>query len=183
MDQPATPLAAWRRKIIKATKAARDNAPTTAKALHLRSKRTWIVSGLLLVVLALAAFAWHMESMPPTHGSSAMPTNPAIEARWGVRVTQIGMTADGGMVDFRFVVLNPDPALNMMLDVNKLPVLVAEDNGTVLNSTAQMGDDHYLNVGQTYFLLFRNSGGAVQSGSYVTVRFVGNLELRHVLVQ
>ena len=131
-----------------------------------------------LAALALIGILIARASAPP----SGMPTNPAIEARWGVRVTQIGVTADGGLVDFRFVVLNADKALDMMLNVNNLPVLVDEDSGTTITSTVPMGDDHNLHVGQTYFLLYRNAVGAIRPGSQVTAKF-GNLKLEHVIAK
>lgn len=131
-----------------------------------------------LAALALIGLILARVTAPP----SGMPTNPAIEARWGVRVTQIGVTADGGLVDFRFVVLNADKALDMMLNVNNLPVLVDEDSGTTITSTVPMGDDHNLHVGQTYFLLYRNAVGAIKPGSQVTVKF-GNLKLEHIIAK
>ena len=143
--------------------------------------RRWrLAAGVLVVVVALAV-VW-LASGWLSRPSSVMPTSPAIEARWGVRVTQIGVTADGGMVDMRFIVLNPDKALDMMQDVNKLPVLIAENSGTVINSSVARAARHDLNPGQTYFLLYRNTEGAIQHGTLVTVKF-GNLELQHVIAK
>lgn len=161
------------------TMTQRARWPTSRR---LRSaKSSWIKPAGVIGALAAVALIGLMlarASAPP----SGMPTSPAIEARWGVRVTQIGVTADGGLVDFRFVVLDADKALDMMLNVNNLPVLVDEDSGTTITSTVPMGDDHYLNVGQTYFLLYRNALGAIKPGSQVTVKF-GNLTLKHVIAK
>ena len=79
-----------------------------------------------------------------------MPINSAIEDKWVVRVAQIGVTADGGLVDFRYITLDPDKALAMVQDIKILPVLVAEDSGTVVNSAAMMAEEHNFNPGRTY---------------------------------
>ncbi len=140
-----------------------------------------VVLSLLLVAL-VTGIIWSTHQTSPTY-SATVPTNPAVEAKWGVRVTQIGVTADGGMVDFRFVILNADKAADMMLNVKNLPVLVDEQTGTKLTSTVEMGDDHSYNVGQTYFMLYRNTEGVVHSGSPVTAQFVGNLTIQHILAR
>jgi len=142
-----------------------------------------LIAALLLVLVGGAVMAYRARAaVQPGRPAASMPINPAIEQRWGVRVKQIGVTADGGMVDFRFVVLDADKAFEMMQDVNNLPVLIAEDSHTVVNSTAAMAARHDLNVGQTYFLLYRNTRGAVKSGTAVTVKF-GDLQLEHVRAQ
>ena len=137
-----------------------------------------------LIIVGVAAFLL-ARGWPAAHPSpigNAMPINPQIEAQWGIRVTQIGVTADGGMVDFRYIVLDPDKALAMQQDVNKLPVMIAEDSGTLVNSTALMTAKHTLSPGGTYFLLYRNTKGAIKPGTPVTVKF-GDLTLEHVVAK
>jgi hypothetical protein len=145
---------------------------------------TFGILPVVLIIVGVTAFllARGWPAAHPAPISSVMPFNPAIEQQWGVRVTQIGVTADGGMVDFRYVVLDPDKALAMQQDVNKLPVLVAEDSGTLVNSASLMGAKHTLNPGETYFLLYRNTKGAIKSGTPVTVKF-GDLTLEHVVAK
>jgi hypothetical protein len=142
----------------------------------------WVALGALAAALIGIGFVWHLVAASHASVNGPVPTSPAIEAKWGVRATQIGVTADGGMVDFRFIVLDPDKALTMMQDVNNLPVLVAEGSGTIVNSSVQMAAKHDMNPGQTYFILYRNADGAIQHGTPVTVRF-GNLELQHVIAK
>src|SRR6476659_2303428 len=111
---------------------------------------TFSLLPVLLVVVGVAAFllarGWPAAHPAPT--SNIMPSNPQIEQQWGVRVTQIGVTADGGMVDFRYIGIDPDEALAMQQDVNKLPVLLAEDSGTLVNSASLMGVKHTLRPGE-----------------------------------
>ena len=130
--------------------------------------------------MARLARGWPAAHSAPT--VNMMPISPAIEAQWGIRVTQIGVTADGGMIDFRYIVLDPDKALAMQQDVNKLPVMIAEDSGTLVNSTALMTAKHTLNPGGTYFLLYRNTKGAIKPGTSVTIK-LGDLMLEHVVAK
>ncbi len=142
-----------------------------------------------LTALALAAALLLLSVVfvivaPPAPSSAAgsIPTSPAIEAKWGIRIAHVAVTADGGLVDVRFVVLDPDKALDMMQDVNNLPVLLPEGTSAVVGSVAQMAARHDLNPGQTYFLLYRNPAGALRPGMRVTVRF-GDLTLQHVAAE
>ena len=84
-------------------------APTTIDAR--RPSRTVLaalavaVSTIVLVlVIARMAGSSHPDGLVP------MPLNPEIEARWGIRVTQVAVSADGGLIDFRFLVLEPENA-------------------------------------------------------------------------
>jgi hypothetical protein len=145
---------------------------------------TFSLFPIVLLVIGVAAFligrGW--SAPQPAPAANTTPVNPQIEQQWGVRVTQIGVTADGGMVDFRYIVLDPDKALALQTDVTKLPVMVAEDSGTVVNSATLMAHKHTLNPGETYFFLYRNTNGAIKSGTPVTVKF-GDLALEHFVAK
>jgi hypothetical protein len=109
-----------------------------------------------------------------------MPTNPAIEAAWGVRITHIAVTADGGLIEMRFLVLDSDRALAMMQDVANVPILKIEGTDLTIRSAALMTAKHAVAVGRTGFMLYRNTQGAVTPGTSVSVVF-GDLELQHVV--
>lgn len=111
-----------------------------------------------------------------------MPISTAIEDRWGLRVSEVRVTADGGLVDFRFFVIDPDKALGMLSDLKNAPVMIAESNGALINSTALMAHKHGLRAGQTVYMLYRNTGGALKRGGFATVVF-GELRLEHVPVK
>jgi hypothetical protein len=145
---------------------------------------TFSLLPIVLIIVGVATFllARGWPAPHPLPIANVMPINPAIEDRWGVRVSQVGVTADGGLVDFRFVVLNSDKALAMLDDLKNTPVLVVEDSGEIVNSTALMAHKHTLNPGETYFLLYRNTHGAIKSGTPVTVKF-GELSLEHVIAK
>jgi hypothetical protein len=52
----------------------------------------------------------------------------------------------------------------------------------LVNSYALHGLAHNLTPGLTYFILYRNTRGAIKPGGLVTVKF-GDLQLEHVPVQ
>jgi len=139
-----------------------------------------------VAILAAAAVALGLltvasiRSAPPP--GSSVPVNAVVEARWGIRVSQVAMTADGGMVDFRFLVLDADKAWEMMQSPENLPVLRVEATGTMIVSTSSMAARHDLTPGRTYFLLYRNTAGAVRPGSIVTVIF-GDQRIEHVVAR
>lgn len=149
----------------------------------LRTSPTPILGAASLVLLfaALLAISASLRSVPPT--PAAFPTNPQVEAQWGIRPTLVAATADGGLVDFRFVVLDPEKASLLLGTEANLPVLRTEDRGTLVNSAAAMaGGRHDYNAGQTYFLLYRNTNGAIRPGTPLSILF-GDLRIEHVVAR
>ncbi len=132
-----------------------------------------IVSGVLWGVL-FSAKTDEVKQLAP------VPTSSAIEDKWGIRISQIAVTADGGMVDFRFVILDPAKAFGMMSDTSTMPILATEDSKVYINSAAMMPPRHSLTAGTTYFLLYRNTKGAIKPNTPVTVLFNDELKLEHV---
>ena len=150
------------------------------RATSRRPLRT--VAAVIVGAAVLALVAVILSTLRPAPaGDVTVPTNPAIEAKWGIRPTQIAMTADGGLVDFRFIVLDADKAANLMSDPANLPVLRTEDSGVLVDSTQTM-IQHTFDVGRTYFLLYRNPGGAVRPGTPVTILF-GDLKIERVIAR
>jgi hypothetical protein len=97
-----------------------------------------------------------------------------IEDEWGIRIIHVALVAEGGLLDLRYQVTDPDKAYDLFDAVETIPRVIAAD-GTEM----AMNDDphtHNLEFGYQYFFLLRNIGGAVEPGSYVTVA-VGDVEL------
>ena len=109
-------------------------------------------------------------------------TEDGLVEKIGVKIVSVAVTGDGGLIDFRFQVVDPDKA-NAVHDVNNPPTLVDEATGLVVNSLL-MGHAHNgpYTAGQTYYLIFENPGNIVQSGNKVSV-LLGNAEVDHVLVK
>jgi hypothetical protein len=110
------------------------------------------------------------------------PTSLAIEERWGVRVTQLAVTADGGMIDFRYQVIDPNKSIALADNPQALVQLIAEDDGSEIKATLPMPHKEDQVVGGTYFVLYGNTKGAIKPGRPVTI-VVGGLRLEHVIAQ
>lgn len=136
-----------------------------------------LVGALLAVVLALAA-GWGAARWTTRVAEPGVPSSPAVESAWGIQVTSVTTTADGGLVDLRFVVLDPGKAAAAMDGRDVAPRLLVGDDDVVLfpSMTLHRG----LTVGHSYFLLYRNTGGLVRPGHEISV-LVGELRIGHVV--
>lgn len=137
----------------------------------------WLLIGLAACAAAgLLALRLGSGPLPAT-----TPINPEIEARWGIRITQVGVTADGGLIDVRYIVLDADKALGLLTEESNFPVLVDEGSGHLIRSAALMTAKHNVAAGNTSFMLYRNTRGWLAAGGRVTIRF-DDLRLEHVPV-
>jgi hypothetical protein len=122
-----------------------------------------------------------------TFGSGpAVPTSPLIEQNWGIRVTNVVLLADGGLVAIRYQVVDPakDGKLHSGGTAN-LPVLIDESTGREIRTTAALMHVHYADGGvngKSYSILYGNSGGALHTGAAVTIKMADGTSLRHVTV-
>jgi hypothetical protein len=164
------------------------NADTATSALPPRLTQrplVWLLTAVALIAIAAAAVVLlRPDASSPAVVAPSMvvpaPASPAIEARYGIRVTQIGLTADGGLLDLRFVVI--DAARAEQLSHGGVHMrLVVEDGNHLLDSEAMAPHGGALHVGSAYFSLFRNDGGLLGHGSRVTL-LVGDLRLEHLVV-
>lgn len=138
----------------------------------------------LLVVLALflTAGVLVLVNQARTTPVNQDGVEAAIEDRYGIRITMLAVTAGGGVVDFRFRVIDPEKANNYMHGpYNALPVLIVEKDGTRIEPRPHTHHVDY-QFGRTYYTLYRNPGGAVESGTSVTV-VLGDLLLNNVVVR
>ena len=77
-----------------------------------------------------------------------------VRAHTGIDVTLLGVTAGGGMIEFRYQVVDPDKASLVLHDDSKRPVLVAEDTGKTLAMVSRPHSHKAeLKLGGTYFFL------------------------------
>jgi hypothetical protein len=103
-----------------------------------------------------------------------------IEDQWGVRFMHVALVAEGGLLDVRYQVTDPDKAVYMFDEVENIPRVIAS-NGIEL----AMNDDphtHDLEFGFSYFFLLRNVDNSVKEGDQVTIK-VGDTELPYFEVE
>jgi hypothetical protein len=149
----------------------------------------------LLVVIAVLGFRTMMQSQAAVQAPAAaagaraaFPTNGTIEDRWGVRFTAVNVLADGGVLEVRYIVLDPAKGGRLnSANLSDLPYLKAEDTGKEVRGYSLMFHLHANHVpnevdGRNYSLIFGNSNGAIHSGGTVTLTLADGLRLEHVPV-
>jgi hypothetical protein len=109
-----------------------------------------------------------------------MPVSEEIEDKFGVRFTFLAITADGGMVELRYRVVDEDKAANFGHYTETAPMIISEDTGDIIDVTIMGLHNHRVEPGRTYYVLYRNTGGVLASGRPATIA-VGDLELKHVV--
>ncbi|MDH3294208.1 MAG: hypothetical protein OER95_07790 [Acidimicrobiia bacterium] len=137
----------------------------------------------LLLVGGVAAKAFWPEKKVDVRAGTTLVTAEGMAARYGINVTLIGVTAAGGLIDFRYQVVDPDKANPIIHDVGLLPKLVVEDTGATLALTSlphHSGTE--LELGGTYFFLFANANNAISRGALVTL-VIGDARLEHIVAQ
>ncbi|MFM8319394.1 MAG: hypothetical protein ACKOC5_00650 [Chloroflexota bacterium] len=169
--------------------AGQTAARHAADGRHARRPGWALAMALLLLAGGLAAlWASGWTALPAgrdhsdaAHPGAAQPGGPYVtmdelEARYGLRVTLIGVTAAGGMVDFRFRVTDAAKTAALFASHQGMPSLRVLDRDVTVS--APDGSPHMLTFedGKVYYFLFGNPSGAVQPGSLVSVS-IGDLQL------
>jgi hypothetical protein len=133
------------------------------------------------MLIAGAIFGWRiLTASRQEWAPGTMPVSEEIEEKFGVRFTFLAVTAEGGMVELRYRVIDEDKAANFGHYTETAPMLVSEDTGEVVDVTIMGLHNHRVEPGRTYYVLYRNTGGALKSGRPVTIA-IGNYELEHVV--
>jgi hypothetical protein len=153
-----------------------EEAPRRARyrrILNIALATAVLLFGGLVVVRGPAQVAHHT---PP-----AVPRSSAMEKLTGVRFSRVVVVGDGGLVTAFYVVIDPEKATQFQADRDHPPHLAAEkrDGGTSRASIMRAG--HLMRAGQTYYLVYQNTRGAIRSGETISIRY-GGVTLRHVPV-
>ena len=75
------------------------------------------------------------------------------------------------MIDFRYKVIDADKATKWIKDAALMPHFENETSGVMLNHPGGMAHSPTLLPGRVYYMLYGNSGGALQPGDAVAVKF------------
>lgn len=102
-------------------------------------------------------------------GSSQRISAKELEELYGLRITLIGVTAGGGLVDLRFKVVDADKAELLFKDHENMPVLIPEGSKVRLGLPGRHSTDYV--TGKVYYMLYGNANGVVQPGKPVSVAF------------
>ncbi|HSJ53697.1 MAG TPA: hypothetical protein VLC52_08085 [Anaerolineae bacterium] len=135
----------------------------------------------LVVLVGAALAAWSLKAAGTTEWvPGTMPDSPEMEEKFGVRFSFLAVTADGGMVELRYRVIDEGKAANFGHYSETAPMLISEDSGKIVDVTIMGLHNHRVEPGRTYYVLYRNTESAIQSGRPVTIA-VGDIELEHAV--
>ncbi|HEY0451576.1 hypothetical protein [Actinophytocola sp.] len=137
---------------------------------------------ILLVAAVIAVLVWQMAPTAEARKPYQVPQDPAMESSLGIRIKQIAVVGDGGLVEVRYTVLDGQKASRFQNNTHHPPVLRSERRSGDVYRTALMKQGHQLRPGQTYYILYLNNHNTVRSGESVEVT-AGNTHLRHVPVR
>lgn len=118
----------------------------------------------------------------PGRSAPAYISADTLEDLYGIRVTLIAVTAAGGLVDWRFKVVNAEKAQSMFQDGARLPVLEVQGAGVKLSLPDKAFQGVSLEEGKVYYVLLGNTGGVVKPGSPVSV-VIGNLRVEPIIAK
>jgi hypothetical protein len=122
------------------------------------------------------------DARPQAVAVAPLLSQAAFQHRSGVRIVRVAVSGDGGLVDLRYRVIDPNAATS--IHDKARPPQIVDERTKVLVSELLMGHAHRgrLKAAQTYYLIFNNPGNLVRRGSRVTVQ-LGAARVAHVPVQ
>ena len=122
------------------------------------------------------------SASPPPNWQRPSVSTSGLAERSGVRLVRVAVTGDGGLLDLRYQVIDPNKAVAVH-EAKTPPAIIDERTGLVLNRLL-MGHAHHgqLKPAVSYYLIFENTGNWVRRGSEVTV-LLGNAQVEHVVVK
>lgn len=152
------------------------------------TRRRVLQAGLLgaAVALQLAGCASSQQVAAPEDAEDALRQT---EARYGIRIAGLQLSAAGSMLDFRYRVIDARKAAPI-LDPKMQPYLLDEARGArlgvpvtpVLGRIRQTSRNNKIHTDRTYFIMFGNPGKALQSGDKVTL-LLGQLKITDLTVR
>src|SRR6476659_4489560 len=142
---------------------------------HLRTAVAICAIGAVAAAAALLLSQRGSASAAPAAGRPSPAAIAAIQERYGVHFTMLGLTASGGMLDLRFVAVDAGKVEQLGHHGTKIRPVI-EHTGRTLNAEQMPPHVGKIHVGSQYFALLRNVGNALHQGDLVTV-VVGKLAL------
>lgn len=151
-----------------------------SRSLHLALLLNLTVSALLAAFLCWMFFT-PGASEEPMALKQRVPHSTAMESATGIRFSRVAVVGDGGLLTVFYVVLDSEKATVFQADRDHPPKLRSEvrQGGTQRASIMRAG--HQMRAGQTYYLVYEDTKGAIRPGERVTISY-GDRTLRHVPV-
>lgn len=151
-----------------------------------RSRQPVFILSLALVIVSVGFISYQLGAVN-NHVEHPLPetviSNDTLEQEYGIRLTLVGVTAAGGMVDVRYRVIDPLKAAKLIDEEEGgiMPMVYVSNGGIMLMPDMHMREQKLV-AGRVYFVLIPNSQNAVKRGTVVTVVF-GNVAVEPTLAQ
>jgi hypothetical protein len=143
-----------------------------------------VLAGLVIVVAGVFAYLYFGSGSETRQAARIAAEQEramnAIADEWGIRFVHLAVLADGGLLELRFQIVNPDRVALMFEDLELIPWIIDEDTGTEIKLN-NLPHSHDIPAGLNEFIIYRNIGGVVLPGDLVTL-VVGDLRLEHFRV-
>ena len=145
-----------------------------------RVNRLVVLAAVLAIALVVGILVG-LRVWSSADAAGTFPQSTAIEQQYGVRFSRVAVVGDGGLITLTYVVLDGEKATRFQADAGHPPELRSEarDGGTKRVSVMKQG--HTLRAGQTYYLVYQNTKGALRHGEKTSIH-VGDLVLAHAPV-
>jgi hypothetical protein len=112
---------------------------------------------------------------------AALAAPTPVETQYGIQILQLGLTASGGLVDFRFKVLDAAKARVLLTNPANSPKLLAADMPPLMAPHNALRGARFAQ-GQVFYILFPNLRSTIKPGVEVTVA-MGDARLGPVTAQ
>jgi hypothetical protein len=156
---------------------------TTRPATSIFPLNKPMLTAIIFVFIMMAViFSFRSQNTSVSHSTGSPISQSELEAKYGLRVHLIAVTAAGGKVDLRLKMVDAAKARLLLQDSKNFPSLVTE-NGVELSITADNKPENIdFKDNSNFFLIFPNTGGAIQPGTAVTLQF-GETNLEPILAK
>jgi hypothetical protein len=152
-----------------------DSFSTPSGRRARRSTRVGLAVAAIAVTAASAVGVAGLVHAAPTHKRPNVPQDSEVEGKSGIRIVRVSLAGDGGLLDVRYIVLNPSLATEWTGDTNRPPVIDNLRTHESFDRVAAMREGHDLRPGQTYYLIYLNKGGDVKRGDKIDITIAGTV--------
>jgi hypothetical protein len=139
---------------------------------------------IIFILVGAPLFSAFPEDVKVESLKSGEPINP--EEKWGVKVVGVRLTAENHMIDFRYRVIDPDKAWQLLQKKTER-YLIQQATGKKFHvPTTRLGPLRHSAVkpatDRDYIILFANTGQAIKAGDKVTV-VMGEFKAENLVVE
>jgi hypothetical protein len=151
------------------------SAPTAAPWAGSLPRRTLVVVLVAAVLVAVVLYvATSLRRPEPVTVDTPFPHDAAMERATGVQFSRVAVVADGGLVMVEYVVQDVEKATAFQADRAHVPTVSSEARDKATNRVSIMKPGHLIRAGQTYYLVYQNTEGALRPGERASLTYRGH---------